>query len=281
MSKKDELVVGLVQMSMGESRAENLAKALDMVAEAARKGATIVCLPELFASRYFPQTRGAPVAAERIPGPTTRVLSRAAAEAGVVLVGGSVSERAGRRLYNTSAVFDSDGRMLGRYRKVHVPEDESFYEQDYFTPGRDYRDFRTTAAAVGALICFDQWYPEPARVLRLMGAQAVFYPTAIGTVDGIEQSEGDWQEAWERVQRAHATSNAMVVAAVNRVGREGRMRFWGGSFVADQFGTVVARADDREQVLVARCRLSLGREVEEGWGFLRNRRPKTYGRLVR
>jgi len=270
------VTIGLVQMSMTEDRAENVSKAVRMVGEAASKGASIVCLPELFAYRYFPQQKDSDVRAEPIPGPTTSRLADAAKEFRVALVGGSIYEKAGARNYNTSVVFDEKGRLLGKYRKVQVPEDESFYEKDYFSSGKDYHVFTTTPARVGVLICFDQWYPEPARVNKLMGADILFYPTAIGTVDGIQQTEGSWHDAWEAVQRGHAVSNSMLVVAVNRVGREGKMTFWGGSFVCDQFGTVLARADDAEQVLIARCDLDLGKQVEEGWGFLRNRKPSTY-----
>ncbi len=273
--------LGLVQMAMEEDPEANLSKAASMVREASSMGASVVCLPELFAHRYFPQERGVRVRPEPVPGPTTKRLSDVARESGVALVGGSLYERApGGRLYNTSVVFVERGRMLGKYRKVHVPQDEAFYEKDYFSSGSSYRVFRTRSASIGVLICFDQWYPEPARVNRLMGAEVLFYPTAIGRVDGIEETEGDWKEAWEAVQRGHAIANSMVVAAVNRVGREGRMSFWGGSFVCDQFGTVLARADDRERVLVASCDLELGRQTEEGWGFLRNRKPATYRRLA-
>ncbi len=199
----------------------------------------------------------------------------------VALVGGSLYEKApGGRLYNTSPVFDETGRMVGKYRKVQVPQDESFYEKDYFASGTSYGVFKTRAASLGVLICFDQWYPEPARVVKLMGADVLFYPTAIGRVDGIEETEGDWRDAWETVQRGHAIANSMIVAAVNRVGREGRMTFWGGSFVCDQFGKVLARADDKEQIVIASCDLNLGKQVEEGWGFLRNRKPATYRRLA-
>jgi agmatine deiminase len=280
-SASNELTLGLVQMSMGGDREANISKAVTMVAEASRNGASIVCLPELFASPYFPQQRGARALAEPVPGPTTRRLAGAARQSKVTLVGGSLYEKApGGRFYNTSVVFDENGRILGKYRKVQVPQDESFYEKDYFSSGKTYSVFRTPSADVGVLICFDQWYPEPARVNKLMGADVLFYPTAIGRVDGIEETEGDWKEAWEAVQRGHAISNSMIVAAANRVGREGRMSFWGGSFVCDQFGRVLARADDREQVLMATCDLGLGTRVEEGWGFLRNRKPGTYRRLT-
>jgi len=276
-----EVTLGLVQMAMEDDQEANVSKAVTMVTEASKRGASIVCLPELFAYRYFPQEKGATVAPETVPGPTTRRLSEAARESRVALVGGSIYEKAsGGRLYNTSVVFDDRGRLLGKYRKVQVPQDESFYEKDYFSSGSAYRVFETSSTKIGVLICFDQWYPEPARVVKLMGAQVLFYPTAIGRVDGIEETEGDWHEAWEAVQRGHAIANSMVVAAANRVGREGRMSFWGGSFVCDQFGKVLARADDREQVILASCDLDLGRQVEEGWGFLRNRKPATYRRLA-
>ncbi len=275
------VTLGLVQMAMEDDRDANVSKAVGMIKEASSRGASIVCLPELFASRYFPQEKGAQVHAEPVPGPTTRRLAEAARASKVTLVGGSLGAKAsGDRLYNTSVVFDDHGRILGKYRKVQVPQDESFYEKDYFSSGTSYSVFRTATANLGVLICFDQWYPEPARVNKLMGAEVLFYPTAIGRVDGIEETEGDWKEAWEAVQRGHAIANSMVVAAANRVGKEGRMSFWGGSFVCDQFGKILARADDREQVLLASCDLELGRQVEEGWGFLRNRKPATYRKLA-
>ena len=280
-SASQEVTLGLVQMAMKDDKSANIPKAVAMVEEAARRGASIICLPELFSSRYFPQERSAKVDAERIPGPTTKLLSQKARELKVTIVGDSIREKGpDGRFYNTSVVFGPSGRILGKYRKVHIPQDESFYEKDYFSGGKTYSVFRTPSARLGVLICFDQWYPEPARVNRLMGAEILVYPTAIGRVDGIEETEGDWKRAWEAVQRGHAISNGMVVAAVNRVGKEGRMSFWGGSFICDQFGKTLARAGDAEAVVIASCDLELGRRVEEGWGFLRNRRPATYRRLV-
>jgi predicted amidohydrolase len=276
-----KVTLGLVQMAMEDDQDANISKAVQMIKDASTRGASIVCLPELFASRYFPQQKEADVRPEPIPGPTTRRLAAAARDSKVTLVGGSLYEKApDGRCYNTSAIFDENGRILGKYRKVQVPQDESFYEKDYFSGGKGYSVYKTASASLGVLICFDQWYPEPARVNKLMGAEVLFYPTAIGRVDGIEETEGDWKEAWEAVQRGHAISNSMVVAAANRVGREGRMSFWGGSFVCDQFGKILARADDKEQVLLASCDLELGRQVEEGWGFLRNRKPATYRKLA-
>lgn len=267
-------------MRMAGERSKNVRKAIDMVDAASKEGAQIICLPELFDSPYFPREEKSAARPEGIPNAVTRELSSAASRNGVVLVGGSLYERAGKKSYNTSVVFDSDGRILGKYRKVHIPQDPSFYEQDYFDPGKAYEVFDTKFGRIGVMICFDQWYPEPARILKLMGADIVFYPTAIGTIKGVTQSEGDWQEAWEGVQRGHAIANSMVVAAVNRVGSEGDMRFWGGSFVYDQFGSRLVRGDRTERVLVVSCDLDLGHDVEQGWGFLRNRKPGTYGRLL-
>ena len=273
--------LGIAQMAMGPDEGENLEKAVEMIGDASARGADIVCLPELFASTYFPRREHVKVKPEPIPGPTSRALARAAAKSKVFLVGGSILERAGAKRYNTSVVFDSRGRMLGRYRKVHLPYDSHYFEKSYFSPGRGYSVFRTPFGSISPLICFDQWYPEPARICRLGGAQILFYPTAIGWVKGIDPVEGDWQEAWEAVQRGHSVANNVVVCAVNRVGTEGDMTFWGGSFVCDQFGKVLFRAGDNQGVSVVEVDLSLGREVEEGWGFLRNRKPSTYRRLVR
>jgi agmatine deiminase len=272
--------LGLAQMKMVEDRQKNLSNASRMVSEAAREGAQIVCLPELFDVPYFPQEEKSVMRPEKIPNDATETLSEAARENGVVLVGGSLYERFRRKAYNTATVYDEHGRMLGVYRKVHIPQDPGFYEQDYFTPGRGYRVFDTKYGRIGVLICFDQWYPEAARASKLLGADFLFYPTAIGTVRGIDQAEGDWKDAWETVQRGHAIANNIVVAAVNRVGVESDTTFWGGSFVSDQFGKVLARAGVKEQVLVATCNLELGKDIERGWGFLRNRKPLTYKGLA-
>ncbi len=274
--------LGLAQMKMVEDRQKNLSNASRLVAAAARQGAQIVCLPELFDVPYFPQEERseAEPEPERIPNDATETLSEAARENRVVLVGGSLYARFRGKAYNTATVYDELGGMLGAYRKVHIPQDPGFYEQDYFTPGHGYRVFDTKYGRIGVLICFDQWYPEAARANKLLGADFLFYPTAIGTVRGIDQAEGDWKDAWETVQRGHAIANSIVVAAVNRVGVEGGTTFWGGSFVSDQFGKVLARAGVKEQVLVAACNLELGKDIERGWGFLRNRKPLTYRGLV-
>jgi agmatine deiminase len=268
-------------MSMAAHRDTNLRKAVQGAREASEGGAEVVCLPELFAWRYFPSKRGAKPHPEAIPGPITEALSRCAKDNGVVLVGGTVFEDAGKKRYNTCLVFDSDGKIAAKYRKVHLPQDDHYFEQDYFSSGTRYRVARTSIGRVGALVCFDQWYPEPARISRLMGADFLFYPTAIGWVKGIEPVEGDWHLAWEAVHVGHAVSNSMVVCAVNRVGQEGDTTFWGGSFVCDQFGKILFRAGTEEGVFVVPCDLRLAKLVEDGWGFMRNRKKGTYSAIVK
>jgi predicted amidohydrolase len=275
----DHVNIGLVQMQMDENRELNVEKAVRMVGEACQKGAQIVCLPELFSSLYFPQDKTSKEEPVTIPSAITGALSKAARENKVVVVGGSIYEKAGKNTYNSSVLFDQRGRILGKYRKVHIPQDQSFFEQDYFTRGNNFAVLNTKYAKIGLLICFDQWYPEPVRIEKLMGAEIIFYPTAIGWVKGIDPVEGDWHEAWQNVQVGHAISNSVIVVAVNRVGVEKDMQFWGGSFVCDQFGKLLARADDKEQVIVTSCDLTLGKNIEEGWGFQRNRVPRSYSRL--
>ena len=279
-----KVVLGLVQMRMAGSPQQNLEHAIGMVGKAAEKGAQIVCLPELFAAPYFAQFKGrrkeAEKYAESVPGKTSRALSQAASKNNVALVGGSIYEKDGPCLYNTAAVFNGRGKMLGKYRKIHVPQDECFFEKDYFEEGNlGFRVFDAGIARIGALICYDQWFPEAARAVSLMGADIILYPTAIGTVKGVEQPEGDWQSAWENVMRGHAIANGVAVAAANRCGREGRMDFWGGSFVCDAFGKTIARAGRGEGIVMAKIDLEHGKSVREGWGFFRNRRPTEYGKI--
>jgi predicted amidohydrolase len=275
--------IGLVQMTMEQDPAANVAKAVDHVRALAKAGAQIICLPELFRSPYFPREAKGDFAhyAEAIPGETTEHLNTLSRECHIVLVGGSLYEQAGDSYYNTSAIFDC-GRLLGTYRKVHIPHDPHFYEQDYFTPGDGgFTVFNTTYGRVAPLICFDQWYPEAARCVALQGADIIFYPTAIGVADDLPQEEGNWHDAWQTVQRGHAIANSVYVVAVNRVGREAEIQFWGGSFVSDPFGTVIAAADGREAIIMAECHFATGDDVNDGWGFERNRRPECYETLCR
>ena len=284
---KETVTIGLAQMEMRSDPSSNLDRAVEMIAEAKEKGADVVCLPELFTSTYFAQysnperveMEGVPL--ELIPGNTAEKLSACAKRHHVIVVGGSIYERDGAGLFNTCMTFDQEGRTLGKYRKVHIPHDEHFYEQHYFTPGDlGFKVYETGKGKIGTLICYDQWFPEAARINALMGADMVFYPTAIGTVRGVEPAEGDWQQAWENVMRGHAIANGMVVAAVNRAGNEDQMDFWGGSFVIDAFGTTLVRAGAMEQVVTATIDLEHGRNVREGWRFFHNRRPDQYGRIT-
>jgi predicted amidohydrolase len=279
--------LGLVQMEMRSEPSRNLDRAVEMIVEAKGMGADIVCLPELFTSTYFAQysnpsrveREGVPL--ENVPGDTAERLSASARENHVIVVGGSIYERDPAGLFNTCLTFDQDGRMLGKYRKVHIPHDENFYEQHYFTPGDlGFKVYDSEKGKFGTLICYDQWFPEAARINALMGAEIVFYPTAIGTVRGVDQAEGDWQQAWENVMRGHAIANGMVVAAVNRAGNEDQMDFWGGSFVCDAFGRTLVRASAEEQVVTATIDLDHGRNVREGWRFFQNRRPDQYGTIT-
>lgn len=274
--------IGLVQMSVPPVRRQALRKAATMIRQAAKKGAKIVCLPELFSTRYFPQEdRGDKSAyAERASGETTTAMARLAAELGIVLIVPFYEFGADGKYYNTALVLDERGKVLGRYRKVHLPHDPGFYEKSYFEHGRDYKVFQTRYGMIAVLICYDQWFPEAARAARLAGAQIIFYPTALGDIVGYEP-QGDWHDTWETAQRAHAIANSIYIAAANRVGREGQMRFFGQSFVSDPFGKILKRASrSKEEVLVAEVDFVRNKFFSEGWGFLRNRRPGTYKALI-
>lgn len=288
----EKINLGLVQMKMSQDPEANLAHALDLVAQAAAKKADIVCLPELFTTPYFCQyEKSEDARAEPIPGPASQALGEAAKRHNITLVGGSIYEQeavkgtgarggAGKK-YNTAMVFAPDGSMQGIYRKTHIPHDPGFWEQHYFEPGdTGFRVFDTPKAKVSPLICYDQWFPEAARACALMGADILFYPTAIGTMKGVEQAEGPWQTAWENVMRGHAIANNVIVAGVNRVGVEGDETFWGGSFVCDAFGKTLVRGGAGEEVLVCPVDLEHSRMVREGWRFFPNRRPEAYGKLV-
>ena len=283
--KEEETVcIGLIQTQVSDDPAHNLKKTASRIEEASRKGAQIVCLQELYRTRYFPQEERNEVSglAETIPGESTRAFSALAKKNGIVVVAPIFEKASNGKYYNSAAVIDADGKTLGVYRKVHVPHDPLFYEKNYFTPGdKGYCVLQTRFAKIGVLICYDQWFPEAARINTLMGAEIIFYPTAIGYVKGDSSAEGDWHEAWKTVQRAHAITNGVHVAAVNRVGEERQIDFWGGSFVCDSFGNVLKEASSKkEETLIVKVDLSMNNEVQEGWGFLKNRRPDTYKRLV-
>lgn len=277
-----KVTLGLAQFAMSTEPDQNLAKAEELIRVAAKRGAQVICLPELFRSPYFPIVEKAPRDySEPIEGKVLDRLSALAKELKVVIVAGSIFEASPDALYNTSYVLDVDGKLLGKYRKLHIPHDPGFFEQHYFAPGNlGYKVFSTPFGNIGVLICFDQWFPEAARAVALAGADIIFYPTAIGTVKGLAQSEGNWQEAWENVQRGHAIANNLVVAAVNRVGVEQDTEFWGGSFVCDAFGKTLVRGSKAEEVLVCEVDLNHGIYVRDSWRFFHNRRPDTYKELI-
>ena len=278
--------IGLVQMRCAEDPAANLARAIDGVEEAARRGADVVCLPELFRSRYFCQSEDPRHfdLAEPVPGPSSDALAKLAAERSVVIVASLFERRSAGLYHNTAVTIDADGRIAGRYRKMHIPDDPLYYEKFYFTPGDlGFDAVDTRAARVGTLVCWDQWFPEAARLTALAGAQLLFYPTAIGwQFDEGEAVDRAQHDAWETVQRAHAIANGVFVVVVNRVGPEDAIRFWGQSFVVDPFGRVLARASaDEEEILVVECDLAAIERVRRDWPFLRDRRIDAYGDLGR
>ncbi len=288
------LRVGLVQMACGDDRGANLERALAGIAEAAAQGAELVCLQELFQATYPCQSEDAARfdEAEPIPGPGTEALGKAAAEHGVVIVGSLFERRAAGVYHNTAVVLDADGSLAGRYRKMHIPDDPLYYEKFYFTPGDlGFVAHDTRAGRIGALVCWDQWFPEAARLTALAGAELLLYPTAIGWQHGESAEEDATQhESWETAQRAHAIANGVFVVAVNRVGHERLagagddegIRFWGQSFVADPRGRVIARAPaDAEAVLVVDCDLGLVEQTRREWPFLRDRRIDAYADLQR
>jgi N-carbamoylputrescine amidase len=282
--------LGLVQMRCSLDPDDNLARALDGVRAAAARGAQVVCLPELFRSQYFCQTEDHAHfdLAEPIPGPSTRALGEVARAAGVVVVGSLFERRAAGLYHNTAVILDADGTLAGSYRKMHIPDDPLYYEKFYFTPGdTGFRAFDTRAARLGTLVCWDQWYPEGARLTALAGAEVLLYPTAIGWHPAEKAEFGAAQaDAWRTVQRAHAIANGVYVAAVNRVGHEGPagggIEFWGGSFVADPFGVVLAEASRTdEEILVVTCDRRHQESVRRHWPFLRDRRIDAYGGIGR
>jgi N-carbamoylputrescine amidase len=260
--------IGLIQTKVSGNVEENLDKTAHLIKRAAGKGAEIVCLQELFAHRYFAQTKDDKFFefAETVPGRLSKYLAECASENKVTLIGGSIYERGGDgKFYNTSLIYDSSGKLAAKYRKMHIPHDPNYYEQYYFTPGDlGYVQVNAGKATIAPLICYDQWYPEAARINTIQGAQVIFYPTAIGWFKELKRDEPFSAKRWEDAMRAHASLNGIFVAAVNRVGREGDLRFWGGSFIADPFGEVVARASrSKEEVLVARIDLSRIRVSQE------------------
>jgi N-carbamoylputrescine amidase len=282
--------VGLVQMSCSPDPAVNLEKAVARVREAAAEGAQVICLQELFRSQYFCREENADRfdLAEPVPGCSTEALSRVARETATVIVAPIFERRATGLYHNSAAIIDADGSVAGLYRKMHIPDDPLYYEKYYFTPGDlGFRAFDTRYGRIATLICWDQWYPEGARLAALAGANILFYPTAIGWHPSEKQQHGAAQrDAWQTIQRAHAIANGIWVAAANRTGYEGPpesgLEFWGTSFVADPFGVVTAQASvDKEEIVIAECSTARMEEVRRNWPFLRDRRIDAYADIQR
>jgi N-carbamoylputrescine amidase len=278
--------IAVIQMTCARDKGPNVEKALARIAEAAASGANVICLQELFAGEYFCQTEDHArfAEAEPIPGPTSEAFQAAAKKHGVVLIASLFEKRAAGLYHNTAVVFDADGKQLGLYRKMHIPDDPLYYEKFYFTPGDlGFKSFETKFGKVGVCVCWDQWYPEAARLTALTGAEMLFYPTAIGWLPDEKAEFGAAQHAaWETMMRSHAIANGLFVAAPNRVGREGALEFWGGSFISNPNGVLLAKAShDQEEILYADCDLGLVDVVRTHWPFLRDRRIDAYQGLTK
>lgn len=274
--------IALIQTKASTNIESNIANTLKMIEGAANKGARIIALQELFQTPYFPQWEkvNKDDYAETLKGFTVSTMKEATKRLGVTIIV-PIYEKKNGKYFNTAIVIGKDGKLLGQYQKTHIPHDPGFYEKEYFEEGNSgYKIFNVEGVVFAVLICYDQWFPEAARIARLNGAQIIFYPTAIGNIcDGDE--EGDWHDAWETVQRGHAISNSVYVAAINRVGIEGNINFWGQSFVSDPFGKILKRASAiRQETVVIKLDLEKNNFYAEGWGFLDNRRPDTYEKIT-
>ena len=273
------ITVGLVQMACSSDVDKNLASAIESICAAAKKGAQIICLPELFLTQYFCQTEDTQnfSLAESLPGPTSETLSKLAKELEVVLIVPLFEKRTEGIYHNTALVIDADGSIAGTYRKMHIPDDPCFFEKFYFTPGdTGFKSFPTRYGRVGVLICWDQWFPEAARLSTLSGAQFLFYPTAIGYQDEDAKESNQQITAWETIQKSHAISNGVFLGSVNRVARENALTFWGRSFICNPFGKVIGQADNEPQIVIAQCSLPEIESVRQNWPFLRDRRVDAY-----
>lgn len=283
MNKIETRIIGLIQMACTNDPKLNLQNAVDSIREAAKKGAQIICLPELFLSNYFCQTENPEhfSLAEPIPGPTSGSLAKLAKELEVVLIVPLFEKRTEGIYHNSAIVIDADGSLSGTYRKMHIPDDPCFYEKYYFTLGDSgFKSFPTRFGKIGVLICWDQWFPEAARLTALTGAQFLFYPTAIGYQESDRNESSNQIAAWETVQKSHAISNGLFLASVNRCGKEDDLNFWGRSFVCNPFGKVLQQAgENEEQIIIASCSLPEIESTRQNWPFLRDRRIDTYQNL--
>lgn len=279
MSKKS-FIVAAVQTTVSVDSIVNLKKTVRKVEAAAMRGAKVICLQELYRTIYFPQykRRRFDDYAETIPGESTHAFAQIAKQYGCYVIVPLFEKTTSSHYYNSAVMINPSGKLLPTYRKIHIPHDPLFYEKNYFREGQSgYRIYKTPYGNIAVLICYDQWFPEAARMATLAGADIIFYPTAIGTIVNYKAEEGDWHDAWETIQRAHAIANSVYVVAVNRVGREDRLRFWGQSFICDNFGKILCRASStKDDIITAKIDLSNNRYVRSSWGFFRNRRVDTY-----
>lgn len=284
MSDARNVNIALIQMSCSSNPDENVKKVITEIEKAAKQGAQIICLQELFKSLYFCDVEDYDNfgLAETVPGPTTDILSAKAEELGVVIIASLFEKRTTGIYHNTAAVIDADGSYLGMYRKMHIPDDPGYFEKFYFTPGDlGYKVFETKYAKVGVLICWDQWFPEAARLTAMKGAEILFYPTAIGWhQDQDGKTNAEQLEAWKTIQKSHSVANGIPVVSVNRVGKEGEMQFWGNSFVTNSFGKIIYQADENEETIIASINLDESDEKRTHWPFFRDRRIDSYSEIT-
>lgn len=278
--KNKQVTIGLIQTKVSANKTLNLKRTAQKIEQAAKAGAKIICLQELYRTIYFPQYQNTKkdAYAETIPGESTKVFSALAKKYRVIIIVPLFEKAKNGSFYNSAVVINHDGKLLPTYRKTHIPQDPLFYEKNYFKDGNfGYKIYNSKYGKFAVLICYDQWFPEAARMATLRGAEIIFYPTAIGYIARHTTKDGDWHDAWETVQRGHAIANAVYVAAVNRVGREDKLIFWGQSFISDPFGKILKRADKKqEQIVLATLDLNKNKQIQNGWGFFKNRRPDTY-----
>jgi agmatine deiminase len=278
------VTVAAIQTAVLNNLPNNLGKTVKLVEKAAQKGAQIICLQELYKTPYFPQYKNAKKDdySETIPGESTKVFSAIAKKYKVVIIVPIFEKDKKRHYHNSAVVINTDGKLMPTYRKIHIPQDPLFYEKNYFEEGdMGYKIYKTKYAIFAVLICYDQWFPEAARAVKLAGADIIFYPTAIGNVKGVKETEGDWHDTWETIMRSHAITNSLHVVAVNRVGKEDKLIFWGQSFFSDAFGKIIKRGSkNRDEIIISKIDLGSNKIIENEWGFMRNRRTDTYQSIV-
>ena len=285
MTKAKFITIAGIQSASSDDLKENLINTVVMVEEAIRNGAKIICLQELYRTPYFPQYKNSKKDkySETIPGESTKVFSQIAKKHKVVIVVPIFEKDKKGHYHNSAVVINIDGKLLPTYRKIHIPQDPLFYEKNYFEEGdTGYKIYKTKYATFAVLICYDQWFPEAARSVKMLGADIIFYPTAIGNIEGVKEHEGDWHDAWETMMRAHAIANSVYVVAVNRTGKEDKLKFWGQSFICDTFGKIIKRGgSDGEEIIMSEIDLGKNKIIETEWGFMRNRRTDTYKSLIK